>query len=717
MVNSFPEPDIDPLWGNALKRNNLPKKELEAGIKFKLVSEFNPAGDQPEAIKSLVNGIKKNEKSQVLLGVTGSGKTFAMAKIIEKTQKPALVLAPNKTLAAQLYGEFKDFFPENAVEYFVSYYDYYQPEAYVPKTDTYIEKDSSINEHIDRLRHSATRSLLERDDVVIVCSVSCIYGIGSVETYSNMTLFVSKDDDRSREQILRKLVNLQYERNDTNFTRGTFRVRGDSIEIWPAHLEDRIWRISLWGEAVENIGEYDPLIGKKTRDLDHIKLYANSHYVTPRPTLQQAAKEIKKDLRKRLKELEESNKLLEMQRLEQRTNFDLEMMEVTGICSGIENYSRYLTGRRPGEPPPTLFEYLPENALIFVDESHVSVPQLGGMYRGDFNRKSTLSEYGFRLPSCIDNRPLKFEEWNAMRPLSVFVSATPGPWELNETEGSFVEQIIRPTGLMDPKCIVRPATNQVDDLIFECNQVSKKEQRVLVTVLTKKMAEDLTEYMNEQNIKVRYLHSDIDTLERIAILRDLRSGLFDVLVGINLLREGLDIPECSLVAILDADKEGFLRSETSLIQTIGRASRNIDGRVILYADKITGSIERALNETERRREIQKSYNEKNGISPRSIKKNIKDILSSVYAKDHISIETPEFFDDDMLMGNNLESHLKELNQKMIRFAEDLDFENATKIRDEIRRLEETSLKFFNDPMARSSSKQKRKKGNNFDKKG
>ena len=709
MVNSFPEPDIDPLWGNALLGNNLPKKELEAGIKFKLVSEFNPAGDQPEAIKSLVNGINKNEKSQVLLGVTGSGKTFAMAKIIEKTQKPALVLAPNKTLAAQLYGEFKDFFPENAVEYFVSYYDYYQPEAYVPKTDTYIEKDSSINEHIDRLRHSATRSLLERDDVVIVCSVSCIYGIGSVETYSNMTLFVSKDDELSREQILRKLVNLQYERNDTNFTRGTFRVRGDSIEIWPAHLEDRIWRISLWGEVVENIGEYDPLVGKKTRDLDHIKLYANSHYVTPRPTLQQAAKEIKKDLRMRLKELEESNKLLEMQRLEQRTNFDLEMMEVTGICSGIENYSRYLTGRKPGEPPPTLFEYLPENALIFVDESHVSVPQLGGMYRGDFNRKSTLSEYGFRLPSCIDNRPLKFEEWNAMRPLSVFVSATPGPWELNETEGSFVEQIIRPTGLMDPKCIVRPATNQVDDLIFECNQVSKKGQRVLVTVLTKKMAEDLTEYMNEQNIKVRYLHSDIDTLERIAILRDLRSGLFDVLVGINLLREGLDIPECSLVAILDADKEGFLRSETSLIQTIGRAARNIDGRVILYADKITGSIERALNETERRREIQKSYNEKNGISPRSIKKNIKDILSSVYAKDHISIETPEFFDDDILMGNNLESHLKELNQKMIRFAEDLDFENATKIRDEIRRLEETSLKFFNDPMIRNSSNQKRRK--------
>ena len=709
MVNSFPEPDIDPLWGNALIGNNLPKKELEAGIKFKLVSEFNPAGDQPEAIKSLVNGINKNEKSQVLLGVTGSGKTFAMAKIIEKTQKPALVLAPNKTLAAQLYGEFKDFFPENAVEYFVSYYDYYQPEAYVPKTDTYIEKDSSINEHIDRLRHSATRSLLERDDVIIVCSVSCIYGIGSVETYSNMTLFVSKDDELSREQILRKLVNLQYERNDTNFTRGTFRVRGDSIEIWPAHLEDRIWRISLWGELVENIGEYDPLVGKKTRDLDHIKLYANSHYVTPRPTLQQAAKEIKKDLRKRLKELEESNKLLEMQRLEQRTNFDLEMMEVTGICSGIENYSRYLTGRKPGEPPPTLFEYLPENALIFVDESHVSVPQLGGMYRGDFNRKSTLSEYGFRLPSCIDNRPLKFEEWNAMRPLSVFVSATPGPWELNETEGSFVEQIIRPTGLMDPKCIVRPATNQVDDLIFECNQVSKKGQRVLVTVLTKKMAEDLTEYMNEQNIKVRYLHSDIDTLERIAILRDLRSGLFDVLVGINLLREGLDIPECSLVAILDADKEGFLRSETSLIQTIGRAARNIDGKVILYADKMTGSIERALSETERRREIQKSYNEKNGISPRSIKKNIKDILSSVYAKDHISIETPEFFDDDMLMGNNLESHLKELNQKMIRFAEDLDFENATKIRDEIRRLEETSLKFFNDPMIRNSSDQKRRK--------
>ena len=676
---------------------------------FKINTEFSPSGDQPEAIKSLVKGIKDNERSQVLLGVTGSGKTFTMAQIIEKSQKPALILAPNKTLAAQLYGEFKDFFPDNAVEYFVSYYDYYQPEAYVPRTDTYIEKDASINEQIDRLRHSATRSLLERGDVIIVASVSCIYGIGSVETYSNMIINISKDEKIERQTILKKLVELQYIRNDTNFTRGTFRVRGDLIEIWPAHLDDIVWRISLWGNEVESIGEYDPLTGKKERELENIKIYANSHYVTPRPTINQAIKKIKKDLNVRLKELENSNRLLEMQRLEQRTNFDLEMMEVTGICAGIENYSRYLTGRKPGEPPPTLFEYLPSESLVFIDESHVTVPQLGGMYRGDFNRKSTLAEHGFRLPSCIDNRPLKFEEWDSMRPLSVFVSATPGNWEISETNGVFVEQIIRPTGLIDPVCEVRPSKSQVDDLIYECKKIAKKNQRVLVTVLTKKMAEDLTEYMNEQGIKVRYLHSDIDTLERIEILKDLRTGLFDVLVGINLLREGLDIPECSLVAILDADKEGFLRSETSLIQTIGRAARNVDGKVILYADKITGSMDRAIGETERRREKQKEYNKENGITPESIKKNIKDILGSIYERDHLEIEAPEFFENGVLFGDNFEKHLKDLNNKMLKFAEDLDFENAAKIRDEIRRLEETSLKYADDPMFKQKKLRKNRK--------
>jgi len=682
------------MWENPSLGRNINEKVNP----FKINTEFSPSGDQPEAIKSLVKGIKDNERSQVLLGVTGSGKTFTMAQIIEKSQKPALILAPNKTLAAQLYGEFKDFFPDNAVEYFVSYYDYYQPEAYVPRTDTYIEKDASINEQIDRLRHSATRSLLERGDVIIVASVSCIYGIGSVETYSNMIINISKDEKIERQTILKKLVELQYIRNDTNFTRGTFRVRGDLIEIWPAHLEDIVWRISLWGNEVESIGEYDPLTGKKERELENIKIYANSHYVTPRPTINQAIKKIKKDLNVRLKELENSNRLLEMQRLEQRTNFDLEMMEVTGICAGIENYSRYLTGRKPGEPPPTLFEYLPSESLVFIDESHVTVPQLGGMYRGDFNRKSTLAEHGFRLPSCIDNRPLKFEEWDSMRPLSVFVSATPGNWEISETNGVFVEQIIRPTGLIDPVCEVRPSKSQVDDLIYECKKIAKKNQRVLVTVLTKKMAEDLTEYMNEQGIKVRYLHSDIDTLERIEILKDLRTGLFDVLVGINLLREGLDIPECSLVAILDADKEGFLRSETSLIQTIGRAARNVDGKVILYADKITGSMDRAIGETERRREKQKEYNKENGITPESIKKNIKDILGSIYERDHLEIEAPEFFENGVLFGDNFEKHLKDLNNKMLKFAEDLDFENAAKIRDEIRRLEETSLKYADDPM-------------------
>ena len=695
-IKSFQNDELGPLLEYP-KTND----KTEPNIPFKLVSDFSPAGDQPQAIRELVEGVNKGERSQILLGVTGSGKTFTMAQIIEKTQKSALILAPNKTLAAQLYSEFKDFFPENAVEYFVSYYDYYQPEAYVPRTDTYIEKDASINEHIDRLRHSATRSLMERDDVIIVSSVSCIYGIGSVETYSSMTSIIEKGSKIERQNFLNDLVTLQYKRNDTNFIRGTFRVRGDTIEIWPAHLEGRAWKISLWGEDVEHINEFDPLTGEKIRSLDKIKIYANSHYVTPRPTLQQAAQGIKKELLLTLKQLEKENKLLEMQRLEQRTIFDLEMMDATGSCAGIENYSRYLTGRKPGEPPPTLFEYLPSDSIIFADESHVTIPQLGGMYKGDFSRKTTLSEHGFRLPSCKDNRPLKFEEWELMRPKSIFVSATPGPWELQETGGIFSEQVIRPTGLIDPECTIKPAINQVDDLIYECKSVVKKGQRVLVTVLTKKMAEDLTEYMNEQNIKVRYLHSDIDTLERIEILRDLRSGVFDVLVGINLLREGLDIPECTLVAILDADKEGFLRSETSLIQTMGRAARNIDGRVILYADKITGSMERAINETKRRREKQKEYNKKHNITPESIKKNIKDILSSIYEKDHVQIDAPDYLDNDLMVGNNLEKHLKVLEKKMLTCAENLDFEEAAKIRDEINRLNETSLLLLENPMMKN----------------
>ena len=693
---SFQNDELGPLLEHP-KNNN----KTEPNIPFKLASDFSPAGDQPQAIKELVDGVNKGERSQILLGVTGSGKTFTMAQIIEKTQKSALILAPNKTLAAQLYSEFKDFFPENAVEYFVSYYDYYQPEAYVPRTDTYIEKDASINEHIDRLRHSATRSLMERDDVIIVSSVSCIYGIGSVETYSSMTSVIEKGHKIERQNLLNDLVTLQYKRNDTNFIRGTFRVRGDTIEIWPAHLEGRAWKISLWGDDVESISEFDPLTGEKIRSLDKIKVYANSHYVTPRPTLQQAAQGIKKELLSTLKQLEKENKLLEMQRLEQRTIFDLEMMDATGSCAGIENYSRYLTGRKPGEPPPTLFEYLPSDSIIFADESHVTIPQLGGMYKGDFSRKTTLSEHGFRLPSCKDNRPLKFEEWELMRPRSIFVSATPGPWELKETGGVFSEQVIRPTGLIDPECTIKPAINQVDDLIYECKSVVKKGQRVLVTVLTKKMAEDLTEYMNEQNIKVRYLHSDIDTLERIEILRDLRSGVFDVLVGINLLREGLDIPECTLVAILDADKEGFLRSETSLIQTMGRAARNIDGRVLLYADKITGSMERAINETKRRRRKQEEYNKEHNITPASIKKNIKDILSSIYEKDHVHVEAPDYLDNDLMIGNNLEKHLKVLEKKMLAFAEDLDFEEAAKIRDEINRLNETSLLLLENPMIKN----------------
>ena len=695
-ADSFLNDEIGPILEHP-KGNNI---KTEGGIPLELVSDFDPSGDQPEAIKELVAGINNNERSQVLLGVTGSGKTFTMAKVIELTQKPSLILAPNKTLAAQLYSEFKEFFPNNAVEYFVSYYDYYQPEAYVPRTDTFIEKDASINEHIDRLRHSATRSLMERDDVIIVSSVSCIYGIGSVETYSSMTLNIEKNQTIERQALLQDLVSLQYKRNDTKFIRGTFRVRGDIIEIWPAHLDGRAWKISLWGNDVEKINEFDPLTGEKIRELNNIKIYANSHYVTPRHTLQQAAEGIKKELFSRLKELKKENKLLEMQRLEQRTIFDLEMMDATGSCAGIENYSRYLTGRKPGEPPPTLFEYLPKDSIIFADESHVTIPQLGGMYKGDYSRKSTLSEHGFRLPSCKDNRPLKFEEWELMRPQSIFVSATPGPWELNQTGGVFSEQIIRPTGLIDPESEIRPASSQVDDLIYECKLIAKKGQRVLVTVLTKKMAEDLTEYMNEQNIRVRYLHSDIDTLERIEILRDLRTGIFDVLVGINLLREGLDIPECSLVAILDADKEGFLRSETSLIQTMGRAARNVDGKVILYADKNTGSMDRALDETKRRRKKQKEYNKTNRITPSSIKSNIKDILSSIYERDHVQIDAPEHTDNDLFVGNNFEKHIKSLEDKMLKAAEDLNFEEAARIRDEIKRLNETSLIFNENPMAK-----------------
>ncbi len=649
--------------------------------KFKLKSDFDPAGDQPKAINDLIEGINKKEKDQVLMGVTGSGKTFTMAHVIKSLNKPTLIMAPNKTLAAQLYGEMKEFFPENAVEYFVSYYDYYQPEAYVPRSDTYIEKESSINEQIDRMRHSATRSLLERKDVIIVASVSCIYGIGSVETYSQMTINLKKGDNISQHRLIRQFTELQYKRNNLNFSRGTFRVRGDIVEIFPAHYENAAWRINFFGDEIEEIFEIDALTGKKLNKLDQIKLYANSHYVTPKPTLNQAIKQIKEELKIRLSQFYKENKLIEAQRLEQRTNHDLAMIQAAGTCPGIENYSRYLSGRNPGEPPPTLFEYLPKNSLIFTDESHISVSQIGAMYKGDHSRKLTLSEYGFRLPSCLDNRPLKFEEWEMFRPQTIYVSATPGEWELDKTNGVFVEQLVRPTGLIDPKIIVKPTTNQVDDLIDECKNEIKKNHRILVTTLTKKMAESLTEFMHEANLKVRYIHSDVETLERIEIIRDLRLGKFEVLIGINLLREGLDIPECALVAVLDADKEGYLRSKTSLIQTIGRAARNLEGKVILYADKITASMQYAIDETNRRRGKQILFNKKNNIEPKTIQNKISDILSDLN-------------DDNKKEDKKLIKHVKsipELEKEMREAASNLEFEEAAKLRDVINRLQQKEI--------------------------
>jgi len=689
-ILTAPAPDV----------KNRPK--LEGGKRFVMHTDFDAAGDQPTAIAELAQGVRDGEQNQVLLGATGTGKTFTMAKVIEETQRPAIILAPNKTLAAQLYGEFKSFFPDNSVEYFVSFYDYYQPEAYVARSDTYIEKESQINEQIDRMRHSATRALLERDDVIIVASVSCIYGIGSVETYSAMTQDLKVGVDYDQRAIMADLIAQQYRRNDHAFQRGSFRVRGDVLELWPAHLEDRAWRLSFFGEELEAITEFDPLTGQKTDTFDQIRVYANSHYVTPKPTMKQAIEGIKKELRIRLDQLVNEGKLLEAQRLEQRTKFDLEMLEATGVCNGIENYSRYLTGRAPGEPPPTLFEFIPDNAIVFADESHVSVPQIGAMYKGDYRRKFTLAEHGFRLPSCMDNRPLKFEEWDAMRPQSVFVSATPASWELEQSGGVFSEQVIRPTGLLDPQVEIRPVEMQVDDLLDEVRRVAADGYRTLVTTLTKRMAEDLTEYMHEQGIKVRYMHSDIDTIERIEILRDLRLGAFDVLIGINLLREGLDIPECGLVAILDADKEGFLRSETSLIQTIGRAARNADGRVILYADRMTGSMERALAETDRRREKQIAYNEAHGITPQTIKKNVDDVLSGLYKGD-VDMNRVTANIDKPLVGANLAAHLESLRADMRKAAENLEFEEAARLRDEVKRLEAVDLAVADDPLARQSA--------------
>jgi excinuclease ABC subunit B len=681
--------EIDTAEGYVPHRPARPDK-VEGGKRFELVSDYEPAGDQPTAIKELVSTALDGERDQVLLGVTGSGKTFTMAKVIDELQRPALILAPNKILAAQLYGEFKSFFPNNAVEYFVSYYDYYQPEAYVPRSDTYIEKESSVNEAIDRMRHSATRALLERDDVIIVASVSCLYGIGSVETYSAMIFDLKKGQVADNREIIRKLVALQYKRNDQAFARGNFRVRGDSLEIFPSHYEDMAWRVSFFGDEIEEITEFDPLTGKKIANLNYVRVYANSHYVTPGPTLKQASEAIRHELAERLKELEAEGRLLEAQRLEQRTNFDLEMIAATGSCAGIENYSRFLTGRLPGEPPPTLFEYLPDNALLFVDESHQTIPQIGAMSKGDHRRKITLAEYGFRLPSCIDNRPLRFAEWDMMRPQTVSVSATPGTWEMDRTQGVFAEQVIRPTGLIDPPVFIKPVEEQVDDLIAEAKATAAAGYRTLVTTLTKRMAEDLTEFLHEAGLKVRYMHSDVETLERIEIIRDLRLGVFDVLVGINLLREGLDIPECGLVAILDADKEGFLRSETSLVQTIGRAARNVDGRVILYADRITGSMERAMRETDRRREKQEAYNTEHGITPTTIKRNIGDIIAHVASKDQVTID----IGDDKpahMVGHNLRAYIQELEKKMRDAAADLEFEEAGRLRDEIRKLEADEL--------------------------
>ena len=655
---------------------------------FKIVSENQPKGDQPQAIEKLIKGLKDNKRSQVLLGVTGSGKTFTIANVIEKYNRPTLIMAPNKTLAAQLYEELKILFPENAVEYFVSYYDYYQPEAYVPRSDTFIEKESSINEQIDRFRHSATRSLVEREDVIIVASVSCIYGIGGVDSYSKMTLKIEKGQNLNLMEFLRELVDLQYKRNNIDFRRGMFRVTGDRVDIFPAHLEDIAWRVSFFGDEVEGIKEFDPLTGEFLQDFEKVKIFANSHYITPKPRLESAIKEIKKDLKSRLEEFIRENKLLEHQRLKERTNFDLEMIQATGTCSGIENYSRYLSGRSAGDAPPTLYEFIPENSLLIIDESHVTVPQINGMYKGDRSRKSTLSEYGFRLPSCLDNRPLKFEEWEMMRPHTIFLSATPGPWELNEVNNEYVEQIIRPTGLIDPNCEIRTTVNQVEDLIGEIQNTLSQNNRVLIATLTKRNAEDLTNYLKEQNFKVEYLHSDVDTIDRIKIIRSLRIGEIDIIIGINLLREGLDIPECGLVAILDADKEGYLRSKTSLVQTIGRAARNVDGKVILYADIMTKSIQTALEETNYRKSRQQEYNKLHNITPQSVKRNIGEIIESIYEKDSYTVSLSK---DEDLSPSKFEKHIQKLEKKMLSAAENLDFEKAAMFRDEIRKIKKDQM--------------------------
>ncbi len=665
---------------------------------FSLHSPFSPAGDQPGAIAALISGLESGLADQTLLGVTGSGKTFTMAHIIARTGRPALILAPNKTLAAQLYGEFKSFFPDNAVEYFVSYYDYYQPEAYIPRTDTYIEKDSSINEQIDRMRHAATRALFERRDVIVVASVSCIYGIGSKEDYMAATVDLKTGQTIDRDSLIRRFVELQYKRNDIAFERGTFRVRGDTVELFPAHFEDRAWRFSLFGDEMEGITEFDPLTGAKFADLDGVRIFANSHYVTPGPTMAQAIVQIKRDLKIRLADLTQSGKLLEAQRLEQRTQFDVEMMEATGMCQGIENYSRYLTGRAPGDPPPTLVEYMPKDSLLFLDESHVMVPQLRAMYNGDRARKTVLVDYGFRLPAAMDNRPLKFEEWEAMRPQTIYVSATPGEWEIEKAGGISAEQVVRPTGLIDPPVEIRPTQNQVDDLMEECRKIIARGGRALVTTLTKKMAEALSEYLSDNGIKVRYMHSDVETLERIEIIRDLRLGAFDILVGINLLREGLDIPECMLVAILDADKEGYLRSRTSLIQTIGRAARNVEAKAVLYADTITKSMKAAIEETDRRREKQKAYNLAHGITPESVRKAIGDVPGALYdqaASSSVRLiadltedgKQADFLHDPVALRKRIDALRKEMHAA----AADLEFETAAKLRDEIKKLEEIDL--------------------------